>query len=177
MAKQFNMTVRLKNITDFTVAVAGTVVSPKASVPVKAKKAAHIRSILLNHQQGKVEILNLEAIALAALIGFELEPDESVTEPESDVVETPVDEHGSEDQKKGDDSSDKQGASGLNVDGEPQGDEKTPPDSDDKESDKTDESVEPKVEDKKPAAKKQSAKKPAPKKEEPEQPNLLNENE
>lgn len=157
MAKQMNMTIKIKNLTEHTVAVARSVVSPKATVPVTAKKASDIESILLNVKQNKISLVKADPARLADLIGFDLGIEAAEEEVQDEVK---PDEAGSEDQK-------------------PEG-EKVQSDKAEVVTDgpETPEKEEPK----KPAAKSSSTKKKPvakqePKKEEDEQQNLLDEKE
>lgn len=168
MAKRMNLTIRLKNITEQTIAVANTVISPKGQVPVKAKKASHVESVLLAVEQGKVEVLSHGLEALAAAIGATLpepieevelgefadidhvnpvDPDGVVVDPEASDEKSEVDPDGSKpDESK---PADKELESKVEPQGEPEVDEKP--------EEKPQEKPEPA---KKPAAKKAPAKKP-----------------
>lgn len=162
MAKQMNMTIKIKNLTEHTVAVARSVVSPKATVPVTAKKASDIESILLNVKQNKISLVKADPARLADLIGFDLGI-EAAEEEVQDVVKP--DESGSEDQKPEDQKPEGEKIQGDKAEVVTDGPE-------------TPEKEEPK----KPAPKSSSTKKkPAakqePKKEEDEQQNLLDEKE
>lgn len=181
MAKQMNMTIKIKNLTEHTVAVARSVVSPKATVPVTAKKESDIESILLNVKQNKISLVKADPARLADLVGFDLGIEAAEEEVQDEVK---LDEAGSEDQKpegekvegdKAEAVSDKAGSEDQKPEGEKVQSDKAEVVTDGPE---TPEKEEPK----KPAAKSSSTKKkPAakqePKKEEDEQQNLLDEKE
>lgn len=159
MAKQMKMTIRIKNLTEHTVAVANSILSPKATVPIMVRKAAHIESILLNVKQGKVELVKADTTTLAAMIGFDLGLDEEdkAIEQESDAAskdEAPKDEEANDAAPKDEVPKDV-----------------APKDEAPKDEEKKD------VAPKKPAPKSSNKKKPAPKPEEDDQQTLLDEKE
>ena len=158
MAKQMNMIIRLKNTSEHTIAVANTVVSPKATVPIRVKKSAHIESILKAHLQGTISLVKADPETLAAMIGFDLGSGEEA-KVESQEVVAPDDESTDKTDEK---------------DVEPKGD--APDKADEKDVEPKGDAPD-KEEAKKPAPKSSGKKKPAPKKEEDEQQNLLDEKE
>lgn len=149
MAKQMNMIIRLKNTSEHTIAVAGTVVSPKATVPIRVRKASGIESILKAHLQGTISLVKVEAETLASMIGFDL----GIEEVEEDVKDAP----------------EKDGAKADTPDKAEEKDVEPKNDAPEK-----DEAKKPAA---KPSAKKKPAPKQETKKEEDEQQNLLDEKE
>lgn len=70
MAKALDILVRIKNLTDSTVAVARSVVPPHGIAPIKAKKLKDVESVVLAADAGTIEILSPDEASLRMLAGL-----------------------------------------------------------------------------------------------------------